>query len=120
MSSRLLFGIDWALRLLLGVLFIAAAIMKLTGQPMMVQEFNTVGFGQILRYVTGFLEVCGGLLLIVPRSALVGVCCLLAVDVGAFIAQLTKLHGDVVHTIVIGALLLLIVYIRRGNQLASK
>jgi len=38
---------------------------------------------------------------------------LLAVDVGAFVAQIAVLHGDWIHAIVIGALLGTTIYLQR-------
>jgi hypothetical protein len=44
--------------------------MKLSGQDMMVQEFDVIGLGQWLRYLTGILELAGAitLLRVLPRS----------------------------------------------------
>jgi hypothetical protein len=47
-----------------------------------------------------------------PVSGL-GAIILLIVDVGALIAQITSLHMDWIHPIVIGALLLALVYLQR-------
>jgi hypothetical protein len=47
-----------------------------------------------------------------------GALILLAVDVGAFFAQLLILHQDVIHTIVIGLLLAGLVYLQRQQILA--
>jgi uncharacterized membrane protein YphA (DoxX/SURF4 family) len=60
----------WVLRLLLAALFLFAGLMKLSGQDMMVQEFDVIGLGQWLRYLTGILELAGAitLLRVLPRS----------------------------------------------------
>lgn len=112
MPSRALIIIDWIVRILLAAIFIAASFMKLSGKPMMIHEFAVVGLGQGFRYFTGLLELVGGVSILVPRVARYGAGVLLLVDVGAFIAQLTKLHMDVVHTIVIGVLLAVVLYLR--------
>ena len=103
----------WVLRVLLGAAFLFAGFSKLTGQPMMVAEFDQVGLGQWFRYVTGLLEVVGAIALVVPRSSVLGAILLLAVDAGAFVAQVGVLHMDWIHTIVIGALLAVVVYLQR-------
>jgi len=108
----------WVLRLLLAALFLFAGLMKLSGQDMMVQEFNVIGWGQWLRYFTGILELVGAIALLVPSVSAFGALILLAVDVGAFFAQLLILHQDVIHTIVIGLLLGGLVYLQRQQILA--
>jgi uncharacterized membrane protein YphA (DoxX/SURF4 family) len=105
----------WVLRILIAALFLFAAYAKLSGQPMMVEEFGKVGLGQWFRYFTGAMEVVGALLLLVPRSSPLGAVVLLLVDVGAFVAQLAILHGDVIHTIVIGAVLVALIYLQRDR-----
>jgi putative oxidoreductase len=104
----------WILRLLAAGIFLFASYMKLSGQPMMVAEFDQIGLGQWFRYATGLIELVGGIAVLVPRFSPWGALLLLAVDVGAFIAQVSILHMDWVHCIVIGALLALVVYLQRG------
>ncbi len=41
---------------------------------------------------------------------------LLLVDIGAFVAQVFALHGDWIHTIVIGLLLALLIYLQRERR----
>jgi uncharacterized membrane protein YphA (DoxX/SURF4 family) len=108
----------WVLRLLLAALFLFAGLMKLSGQDMMVQEFDVIGWGQWLRYFTGILELVGAITLLVPSVSAFGALILLAVDVGAFLAQLLILHQDVIHTLVIGLLLGGLVYLQRQQILA--
>jgi uncharacterized membrane protein YphA (DoxX/SURF4 family) len=105
----------WVLRLLVAALFLFAAYAKLTGQPMMVEEFGEVGLGQWFRYFTGAMEVAGAVLLLVPRTSALGAIVLLLVDIGAFVAQLLILHGDVIHTLVIGAVLVALIYLQRDR-----
>jgi uncharacterized membrane protein YphA (DoxX/SURF4 family) len=105
----------WVLRGLVAALFFFAAAMKLSGQPMMVAEFETVGLGQWFRIFTGLVEVAGGVLLLVPALSVIGAVILLGVDAGAFVAQLTAIHMDVVHTFVIAAVILVLIYLQRGQ-----
>jgi len=106
----------WTLRVLLGALFLFAASMKLTSQPQMVAEFGQLGLGQWFRYVTGAIEVVGAVALLVPRTSALGALVLLMVDIGACIAQVGVLHGDWIHTVVIGALLILVIYLQRAAR----
>jgi uncharacterized membrane protein YphA (DoxX/SURF4 family) len=104
----------WILRVLMAAVFLFACFMKLSGQPMMVQEFGLFGdFGQLLRYFTGLLELVGGLAILVPAFSVFGAIILLVVDVGAFAAQLAVIHQDWIHTIVIGAILATLIYLQR-------
>jgi uncharacterized membrane protein YphA (DoxX/SURF4 family) len=105
----------WVLRGLVAALFFFAAAMKLSGQPMMVAEFETVGLGQWFRIFTGLVEVAGGVLLLVPALSVIGAVILLGVDAGAFVAQLTAIHMDVVHTFVIAAVIAGLIYLQRGQ-----
>jgi uncharacterized membrane protein YphA (DoxX/SURF4 family) len=103
----------WVLRVLVAAVFLAAGIMKLVGAPMLVAEFDLVGLGQWFRIVTGILEIGGGILVLVPALSALGAAVLLLVDVGAFIAQVSVIHMDWVHTVVIGALLAVLIYLQR-------
>jgi putative oxidoreductase len=105
----------WVLRGLVALLFLTAAAMKLSGQPMMVAEFDKVGFGQWFRYFTAAMEILGAVIVLIPRYSPLGALVLLAVDFGAFVAQVTVLHVDWIHTVVIGGLLALLIYLQRGS-----
>ena len=50
----------WALRVFLALVFVAAGVDKFLG-AMWVRVFNDIGFGQWFRYVTGIVELLGGL-----------------------------------------------------------
>ena len=103
----------WILRLVAAALFLFAGFMKLSGQPMMVEEFDTVGLGQWFRYFTGVLEVVGAVATLVPAVSILGAILLLLVDAGAFVAQVAALHMDWIHTIVIGAVIAALIYLQR-------
>lgn len=105
----------WILRVLMAGLFLFAAFGKLTGLPMMVQEFEVIGLGQWFRYFTGVTEVVGALALLAPAVSGIAAMALLLVDIGAFIAQVAVLHVDWIHTIVVGAVLVALIYLQRTN-----
>ena len=102
------------LRILFGVLFVAAGAAKLFGVPMMVQEFGLVGLGQWFRYATGLIEIAGALLLVRPRTVTPGAVLLACVCIGAAVAQATRIHMDAIHAIVMAAILGWIAYRYRG------
>jgi uncharacterized membrane protein YphA (DoxX/SURF4 family) len=53
----------------------------------MVEMFAKLGAGQWFRYLTGALEVIGGVALLVPRAAFYGAVLLAAVMVGALVTH---------------------------------
>jgi putative oxidoreductase len=103
----------WVMRILVAALFLFAGFAKLSGQQMMVDEFAGLPGGQGLRYLTGLLELVGGVAVLIPSVSGLGALVLLVVDVGAFFAQVLFLHQDWIHTIVIGAILVALVYLQR-------
>jgi uncharacterized membrane protein YphA (DoxX/SURF4 family) len=106
----------WLLKILLAALFLFAGGAKLAGIPAMVDVFERVGLGQWLRYFTAVLELGGAALLLWPPTTAFGALLLTIVSVGAFLAQLLVLHEDVVHTIVMTAILGAFAWMHR-NQL---
>jgi putative oxidoreductase len=107
----------WVFRIVVAALFLFAGALKLTGAEMEVDVFNQVGLGQWFRYVTGLLEVGGGVLTLIPATSAFGVLILLIVDAGAFVAQVAVLHQDWIHTVVIGAVLIGLLYVQRRQIL---
>jgi putative oxidoreductase len=106
----------WILKIAFALAFLGAAGAKLAGNSTMVAEFDTVGLGQWLRYVTGLIEVAGAVLLLVPRSALYGALLLAMVCAGALVAQVTAIHQDWIHTVVMGGLLLFVAWTQRARD----
>ena len=91
--------------------------MKLSGQPMMVEEFGKIGFGQSFRYLTGVIELVSVGLLLWPRTAFAGALGLCGICAGAFVAQIGPLHGDLIHVFVLGGLSGLAAWLSRPNFL---
>lgn len=113
MPANIMTIVTWALRLLVAAAFLFFGFMKLSGNPMMVEELGRIGLGDWLLYFTGACEVIGAILVLIPGFTGFGALLLLCVDIGAFFAQAFILHGDVVHTIVIGAVLATLLYLTR-------
>lgn len=109
----------WVLKAAVAAVFAAAAAAKLTGQPMMVAEFGRIGLGQGFRIFTGLVEIAGAGLLIWPRTAFWGSLVLLAVSAGAFVAQAGPLHGDLVHVVVLAALVAVVAWAERPRGALS-
>ena len=105
----------WVLRVLMAALFWFAGFAKLSGQQQMVESFGLLPVGQWFRYFVGLLEGVGGIAVLVPAVSGLGALLLLVVDVGAFFAQILFLHEDWIHTIVIGAILVALIYLQRQS-----
>jgi putative oxidoreductase len=105
----------WTLQVLLALMFIVGSgAPKLFGEAYAVQIFTDLGSGQWLRYVVGVLEIAGGIGLLVPRLARLAASCLIALMVGATIAQLFFLTEGFWYTpVILGVLLGVVAWFRR-------
>jgi putative oxidoreductase len=72
----------------LGMLFVVAGLVKLTGMALMVELFASLGFGQWLRYVTALIELAGGALLIAGHLEYLAALSLAMIMVGATTASI--------------------------------
>lgn len=105
----------WGLQLLLALFFAFAAIPKLAGDPMAVASFETIGFGQWFRYLTGACELAGAIGLVIPRLCGPAALGLVGVMVGATLTNLFLLPGmawAASATVVLGAVFGLIAWAR--------
>lgn len=105
------------LQVLLGLMFIVGSgAPKLFGEAYAVQIFEDLGTGQWLRIVVGLLEVAGGIGLLVPRLAGLAASCLIALMVGATVAQLFFLSEGFWFTpVILGVLLGVVAWVRRAE-----
>jgi putative oxidoreductase len=86
--------VTWVLRVLLAVAFLYTGATKFTGTANTVPYFDAIGWGQWFRYATGFLDVAGAVLILVPRLTFYGAIILL-VSVGtATLLSFTVLAGN--------------------------
>jgi uncharacterized membrane protein YphA (DoxX/SURF4 family) len=105
--------LGWVLAILLGLEFLAAGALKLSGNPAMVDMFNVVGLGQWFRYFTGVLEIIGGVGILIPRFSRPAALLLAVIMLGAVIAQLTRIHQGAGIPAVMLLLALVVARIRR-------
>jgi len=103
----------WVLQIAVAATFVAGALPKLAGAPMMVQMFDALGFGQWFRYFTAVLEISGAVLLVVPALADIGALLLAIVMVGAIVAHTLVLGGSALPAVVLLAATLTIAWQRR-------
>ncbi|CAB3707045.1 hypothetical protein LMG24238_03957 [Paraburkholderia sediminicola] len=108
----------WTLQILVAAAFIGAGSAKLASAPMMVQIFDHIGVGQWFRYVTGIVEVVGGIMVLIPRSAPFGGVLLATTMACAICVHLLRIGGNPAPAFVLLVLSAAIVWLRR-DQLAS-
>jgi uncharacterized membrane protein YphA (DoxX/SURF4 family) len=83
----------WTLSGLVALAFVFAGSGKLAGTAAMIGLFDKVGIGQWFRYLTGLLEVGGGIGLLIPRYAFYAAILLDIVMIGAIVTDVAVV-GD--------------------------
>ncbi len=111
--------LDWPLRILLALAFIAAGGAKLAGAPPMVAIFDQIGIGQWFRLLTGALEIAGGLLALAPRTSIWGALLLACVMVGALFTHLVLIGGNPLPALVLLVLTASVLWLRRAQFAAA-
>ncbi len=89
---------DWAIRSGIAVCFIAFGLEKFSSDPggHWTRMFHEIGWGDWFRYFTGVVETLGGVLVLIPRLALVGLAMLAVTMAGAMaiVAVVLKRPGE--------------------------
>ena len=96
----------WSVSILLAAFFFQAGGSKLFGAEMMIENFARWGLPDWFRPVTGFVEVAGGALLLLPRTRFYGATALAGTMVGAALTHLVS-GVDLQNLPVVGVLLAL-------------
>ena len=107
----------WVIQISAAAMFLMAGANKLSGNEQMVGMFQAIGFGQWFRYLTGSLEVIGGLLLFVPSLAGFGGLLMTGVFLGAVATHLFIIGGNPTMAIVLLAASSFIAWGRRDRTL---
>lgn len=99
----------WVPRIAMSLFFLSFGSQKFT-DAYWISVFAKIGFGDWLRYVTGALQVSGALLLLAPRTVLLGAAMLATTMLGAMLAWIFYLDspGSAVIPAVILAMLVVI------------
>ena len=84
----------WTLSGLVALAFAFVGGGKLAGTAAMVELFDKVGLGQWFRYLTGLLELSGGIGLLIPRYAFYAAVLLVSVMIGAIITHVAIVGGS--------------------------
>ena len=103
----------WVAQIAAGGLLLFTGWNKVSGVPMMVDLFNTIGIGQWFRYLTGGLELVGAVMLMVPTLAALGAALLLPVMAGAVLTHLFVLGNSPAIPLVLFLVLASIAWLRR-------
>lgn len=109
----------WVLQVALAALFVANfGPGKLLGSDQAVQTFADIGAGQWLRYLTGSLEVAGGIGLLIPRLNGLAALGLVGVMSGAVLTEIVFLDGDVLVPLILLIAVATVAWFRRADMLA--
>lgn len=100
----------------LSVIFIVAGTVKLAGLPFMVSLFGQLGLGQWLRYVTGLVELTGGLALVSGRQQYLAALALAVIMVGATDASVVVFDRSPIPPFLTLLALLAIAWLRRPSN----
>ena len=92
--SRLGLLAAWLPRVAVAMVFVSVGSSKFR-DPMWIRLFGQIGLGQWFRYLTGIMQIAGGVLVLVPRTALAGIALAACTMLGASMAWLTVLHAPV-------------------------
>src|SRR6266436_4393863 len=103
----------WTLSGLVALAFVFIGGGKLAGTAQMVELFDKVGLGQWFRYLTGLLEVAGGIGLLIPRYAFYAAILLVIVMIGAIITHLAIVGGSPAPATSLLALSAIIAWLRK-------
>ncbi len=103
---------EWALRILVALVFLAAGGAKLFGVPQLVQLFDKIGLGQGFRFFTAACEIGGAALLLIPRTATYGLALLGCIAVGALLTHVVVMKDNPADAIVLIVLLGAIAWLR--------
>lgn len=103
----------WSVQVITAVAVFGAGLATVGGAAQPVEMFNQIGAGEWFRYLTGALEVAGGLGLLIPRvSGLAGLA-LAGLWTGAVVTHLFVIGGNPTPAVVFLVLSALIAYGRR-------
>lgn len=90
-SSKALKVADWILRIVVAVILLQTLFFKFSGAKESVYIFSTLGAEPWGRIGSGVVELIASVLLVVPRTAVIGAILSLGTICGALMAHLTRL-----------------------------
>jgi putative oxidoreductase len=105
----------WVVQGLLAFAFVGASSGKLLGKPEMVGLYEVIGIGQWFRYVTGLVELAGAVLILIPKTRVIGAGLLAGTMLGAIATHLFVLHSPPTAPAVLLALVSFVLWGRRAE-----
>ena len=102
----------WVAQIALAAMFLMAGGSKLFGAPAMVALFDSIGWGQWFRYVTGAIEASAAVALLIPSAAVFGALLLIPTMIGAIATNLF-LGQSVVPPLVLLVVASAVAWVRR-------
>jgi putative oxidoreductase len=105
----------WILQFVLAALFAIQGIVKLGGSQAWISRFNTWGYPDHFYLLVGLAEASGAILLLIPKLAKFGALLLIGIMVGATVTHLIPHESQVATTLVLTALLVVVLYLRRAG-----
>lgn len=75
--------VDWLVRILIALAFIAASLGKLTSSPGVLDRFATYGFPSGFHFIIGVIELAGAIFILVPRTRRYAILLLGVIVIGA-------------------------------------
>jgi putative oxidoreductase len=106
--SRVDFLTRWLPRLAIAVVFVTVGTSKFR-DPMWVGLFGRIGFGQWFRYLTGVMQIAGGILTLVPKTSLIGIAMLACTMAGAVVVWIA--FGQALGAFIPGTLLVILLVV---------
>ena len=100
----------WLPRIVVAMLFIVVGRQEFAEHGEWVAIFAKIGFGQWFRYFTGVLQVVGGVLVLVPKTFVLGILLIGCTMAGAMAAWIFFL-GQPFNAIIPGALLIGLLFV---------
>jgi uncharacterized membrane protein YphA (DoxX/SURF4 family) len=85
----------WILRLIVAIIFLQALYFKFTGAPESIYIFSTLGVEPYGRIGTGITELIAVILILIPRTTLLGALIGFGVMIGAILSHLFVLGIEV-------------------------
>ena len=106
----------WVLQIALAMAIGAGGVLKLTGDPAMVEMFATIGAGQWFRYAVGVLELAGAIGLLIPRLAALAALGIAVLLAGAAITNVAILDEPLYLPLAYLVVAAAIAWIRRSRH----
>lgn len=89
--ARMKTVISWIARIIVAAIFVMAALPKFTGQEISVDTFTAMGVEPWGRYAIGLIEIAAAVLILIPKTVVIGALAAIAMMIGALISHATFL-----------------------------